>query len=368
MMADAETLYDLDWCAGEDDPKYPMNHPAARAALDLEGAVAEQARATLERLVDAEIAADLEDDGNEAAPGEGIRPPEPPPDRVGTADLGGGTGLLIDPDAPPPDWGRLSPELRASLLTGQEVAARQRAALGQVKAWNWERFATSQSGRRQRETVTVEKHPDYWPGNYGYEDQKICGSLAISAGDGLEPDEYREFHGKNHELHPVIWRATWRLKQGAWASRQHWCDAHLPDEYRPGVPREVPPPVKPRGRTEGKAPEPSYYAVWGHYDRTGQTRLHYWYRVQPWPPQRSHFGLLYSRDVPGEQECRETFDCTAGEWKLRYFEDVKDVATAPRPALQDGAGRLWPVPDGPLLGDVPLTGPRRIQDAAPLRL
>lgn len=109
MMSSAETLYDLDWCAGEDDPKYPMNHPAVRAAFDLEGAVAEQARATWERLVDAELMESLKDTGKDVVPGEGTRPPEPPPDRIGTADPGGGTGMLIDPDAPPPDWGRPLP-------------------------------------------------------------------------------------------------------------------------------------------------------------------------------------------------------------------------------------------------------------------
>jgi Family of unknown function (DUF6011) len=202
-----------------------------------------------------------------------------------------------------------------------------------VKVWTWERFTTSQGARRQRQIVTAEKHPDYWLCNYGSEPQQVCGSLAIMAGDGLDPDEYREFHGQDHELHPVIWRATWQLKQGAWRHRQHWCDAHLPDEYRPGVPREVPPPVKPRK----KAPEASYFATAGHYDRTGQARLHYWYRVKsgrhegtirPWPPGRSHFGVLCKRDIPDEQTCRATFDCTPDEWSRMFFADVKDVRTA----------------------------------------
>lgn len=340
MMSAAETLYDLDWCAGEDDPKYPMNHPAATAALDLEGAVAEQAQATLNRLVAAETIADLEETGPSHAEPEPEKtpPPEPPPDRVGAAEAGGGTGgFPEDPDAPLTYLDKLSPEMRASVLAHRELAARQHAALAHTKVWTWERFTTSPRGRRQRETVTAEKHPDYWPCNYGSDSQQICGSLAVSPGHGLEPDEYREFHGENHELHPVIWRATWQLKQGAWRHRQHWCEAHLPDEYRPGVPREVPPPVKPHGKTEGKAPEPSYYAVWGHYDRTGQTKLHYWYRVQrgrregsiqPWPPQRSHFGVLYKRDIPEEQACRDVFGCTPAEWARMYWDDVKAVRAA----------------------------------------
>jgi hypothetical protein len=335
MMSSAETLYGLDWCADEEDPKYPMNHPAAKAELDLEGAVYEQARATWDRLVDADTVAGLEDIGETRASAgpEKARPPEPPPDRIGAAEAGGGTGgLPDDPGAPLPYLDRLSPETRAQVLAHRELAARQHTALAEVKVWTWERFTTSQT-RRQREIVTVEKHPDYWPANYGSDSQKTCGSLAISPGHGLEPDEYREFHGENYELHPVIWRVTWQLKQGAWRHRQHWCDADLPDEYRPGIPREILPPVKPRK----KQPEPSYYATVGHYDRTGQTRLHYWYRAQrgqhegrirPWPPGRSHFGVLYKRDIPDEQTCQETFGCTPGEWTRMYWDDVKDVRQA----------------------------------------
>lgn len=335
-MSSAEVLYGLDWCAEADDPKYPMNHPAGKAEQDLVGAVSEQAHTTWDRLVAAAVIPDFEEiaEGDAAPCEEKTRPPEPPPDRVGAAETGGGTGgFPEDPHAPLDYLDKLSPEMRAPVLAGRELAARQHAALIEVKVWSWERFTASRSGRRQRETVTVEKHPDYWPGNYGSEGQKICGSLAISPGHGLEPDEYREFHGENHELHPVIWRATWQLKQGAWRHRQHWCDVHLPDEYRPGVPREVPPPVKPRK----KAPEASYFATAGHYDRTGQTRLHYWYRVQrgeregqirPWPPGRSHFGRLHLSDIPDAGTCRETFDCTPREWENWFWEDVKEVRRA----------------------------------------
>jgi hypothetical protein len=316
-MSSAETLYELDWCAAEADPSYPMNHPAGRAELDLEGAVAEKARATWERLVDA----DAEESTQQAAEPEPAKtaPTEPPPDFIGTQDHGGGRGSLGSDG-----------ELGA-------LAGRQYAALAEVRIWTWERYAPARrGGPRQREKVQVEKHPGYWPCNLGHESQQICGSLSIMGGDGgLDPAGYREFHGENHELHPVLWRVTWGHAQSTTRMRQHWCDAHLPDEYRPGIPREVAPPVKPR--RDKKQPEPSYYATTGHYDRTGQTKLHYWYRVQrgrdegrirPWPPGRSHFGVLYKRDIPDEQTCRETFDCTSKEWELQFWEDVKDVRQA----------------------------------------
>lgn len=319
MMSSAETLYDLDWCADEADPSYPMNHPAARAALDLEGAVHEQALATWERLVNTETVADLKDitqqDG--AAEQPKVTPPEPAPDHIGTQEYGGGRGSL-----------GADGELGA-------LAGRQYAALALVRIWTWERYVPGRrGGPRQREKVRVEKHPDYWPCNLGHDSQQICGSLSVMGGDGgLDPAEYREFHGETHELHPVIWRATWGHAQSTTRRRQHWCDAHLPDEYRPGVPHEVAPPVKPRK----KQPEPSYYATVGRYDRIGRTRLHYWYRVQrgrdegrirPWPPGRSHFGRLALRDIPDVGTCQEVFDCTPREWEQRFWEDVKDVRQA----------------------------------------
>ena len=82
-------------------------------------------------------------------------------------------------------------------------------------------------------------------------------------------------------------------------------------------------------------PEASYFAVTGHYYRAGLTKLHYWYRVRtgrdtgcikPWPPRRSHFGRLYTKDIPDAEWCREVFDCTPDEWVHFYFADVRDVA------------------------------------------
>jgi Family of unknown function (DUF6011) len=243
-------------------------------------------------------------------------PAEPPPDQVGTAEYSGGGGCLGLP-------GELG-----------ELAGRQYAALAQVKIWTWERYVPGnrRGGPRQRERVRVEKHPDYWTANLGHDSQQTCASILVgSNGDPhLSPDEYRAFHGYDNEHHAVIWRVTWGHTQSTTRRRQHWCDAHLPDEYRPRADRETAPPVKPRK----KQPEPSYYAVWASYERTRQAQVHYWYRVRKgadagkiraWPPGRTHFGRLYRADIPDEKTCKETFGCTPREWQDRYWQDVRDA-------------------------------------------
>jgi len=124
---------------------------------------------------------------------------------------------------------RLSPERRADVIAMRETEDRQRAEMANVRRWDWERLVEPIYGtRRQREEVSVARHPSGWPCNMGFEAQQGCGSLR-----GLSVAEYHAFHGREHELHPVVWRVTRSRKQRGWSSTGYYCDAHLPDEYRP---------------------------------------------------------------------------------------------------------------------------------------
>lgn len=127
----------------------------------------------------------------------------------------------------------LSPEMRANILALRELEARQKDELTRVQKWRWERLVAPRYGtRRVREVVTVDLHPSYWAANLGFESQKTCRSLGVG-GDGLSVDDYWAFHGREHELHPVVWRITYGGKRSRWITTAHYCDAHLPAEYRP---------------------------------------------------------------------------------------------------------------------------------------
>ena len=224
----------------------------------------------------------------------------------------------------------------AERQASRELHDRYQAELEQVQSWTWERLAYPRGesqARRQRHVVTVKRHPSGWL-DHAYPRQPT--RCRTYSGDWEKRLAYHEFHGENHELHPAIWHVHVEIKGSRKPSREGgwWCDAHLPDEYRPDGPHEDAPPPAPR---EKRAPEPSYFAVWGHYDRTGLTKFHFWYRVrigrqagkiQPWPPTRSRFGTLFARDIPSEQECRDTFSCSVREWRERYWQDVRDVRDA----------------------------------------
>lgn len=110
----------------------------------------------------------------------------------------------------------LDPDTRAGILAYRQIEARQKDDLTRVRKWQWERLIAPRYGtRRQREVVTAELHPSYWPSNLGSERQKVCGSLSVG-GDGLSVDDYWAFHGLSHELHPVVWRVTHGNKRSAW--------------------------------------------------------------------------------------------------------------------------------------------------------
>jgi hypothetical protein len=87
--------------------------------------------------------------------------------------------------------------------------------------WTWERLVTpNQGGRRQREVITAVLNPA------GYD--QACKAVFVAARD-RNLEGYREFHAE----HPVVWDITHGMKRGAYRYGAHYCDAHLPDEYRP---------------------------------------------------------------------------------------------------------------------------------------
>lgn len=127
----------------------------------------------------------------------------------------------------------LSPDMRARVVALRQLEAQQRDEMTRVQNWRRERLVEPRYGtRRVREVVTVDLHPSYWPANLGFDRQKVCGSLSVG-GDGLSVDDYWAFHGPEHELHPVVWRVTWGGKRSRWTHTAHYCDVHLPAEYRP---------------------------------------------------------------------------------------------------------------------------------------
>jgi hypothetical protein len=121
---------------------------------------------------------------------------------------------------------RLSRENRAAVLAMRETEARQLAEMADVRKWSWERLVMPRNAtRRHREMTSVALHPCGWPSNVGFDGQNTCGSLS-TGGPGLRVEAYHAFHGRQHELSPVVWRDRWSYTG-------HFCDAHLPDEYWP---------------------------------------------------------------------------------------------------------------------------------------
>lgn len=128
---------------------------------------------------------------------------------------------------------RLSPENRAAVLAMRETEARQLAEMASVRKWDWEGLVMPRNAtRRQRERTSVALHPSGWPSNVGFDGQHTCGSLS-TGGPGLPVAAYHAFHGRQHEIHPVVWRVTRSRKRDRWSYTGYFCDAHLPAEYRP---------------------------------------------------------------------------------------------------------------------------------------
>jgi len=80
--------------------------------------------------------------------------------------------------------------------------------------------------RRVSETVTVLRHPTGWISNLGHDDRQVCQTVHDYAAAG-DLDGFRAFHAE----HVVIWKTETR--RGRTGSARHYCDAHLPDEFRP---------------------------------------------------------------------------------------------------------------------------------------
>lgn len=129
----------------------------------------------------------------------------------------------------------MDPAMRSRILAMREREDRQEAEKALVRKWQWERLAPLRHGqkRRQREAVKAELHPSGWPQSPGSDRQKACGSIDTGSG-GLRRAEYRAFHCERQELNPVVWRITHGIKRGRYDYTAHYCDAHLPAEYRPG--------------------------------------------------------------------------------------------------------------------------------------
>jgi hypothetical protein len=110
-----------------------------------------------------------------------------------------------------------------------------------VQKWAWDYLVQPRAGRRrQREYVTVELQPGGWTAGNTYPRYKTCDTMIIGWINGepcglLEPDEWRTFHqqpgpGESPGI-PTIWQVTHGTKNHR--RRAYYCDAHLPDEFRP---------------------------------------------------------------------------------------------------------------------------------------
>lgn len=128
----------------------------------------------------------------------------------------------------------MDPAMRDRILAMREREDRQEAEKALVRKWKWERLVPLRHGqkRRQREAITAELHPSAWPSSPGSARPKTCGSIDTGSG-GLRREAYWGFHGEERELHPVVWRVTHGVKRGRYDYTAHYCDDHLPAEYRP---------------------------------------------------------------------------------------------------------------------------------------
>ena len=86
---------------------------------------------------------------------------------------------------------------------------------------------------------------------------------------------------------------------------------------------------------------PSYFATYDYNELTGQVDVHYWYRSQrgkragkilPWPPRRSHFGVLYSKDIPADLtgEARDRWaQCWFNEMHVIRLSALREIEDRP---------------------------------------
>jgi hypothetical protein len=228
----------------------------------------------------------------------------------------------------------------------RELMDRQEAEMAQVRDWRWERLAYPRNGpknRRQRQVITVRLHPSGWPRNRGRLHQHYCHTFGIAT---EVMRRYFEFHGDNHEHHPVIWHVKVKVKGSKRLTFGEgggfYCDAHLPEEFRPDGDHQDAPPPAPR---EKRPPQLRYFATRDEFTTTGRAKVHLWYRVQrgrdegqirPWPPQRTSFGTLRQADVPEALRDRwGTSDPALREFKARYFAECRAIRQAAETAIRE---------------------------------
>ncbi len=154
-----------------------------------------------------------------------------------------------------------------------------------AEVWEIERLVPPSrgDGRRRRQKLRILYCPEGWHSASGSSDRpsgrEICCTIlswrARNMPVGEAVDAFKAFHAE----HPVVW-VVHDLTPGHQVTSRY-CDPELPDEYRPSLITETAPAPAARPRRERLSdPEPSYFAHWDWYPRTGQPRLSHWYRVQ----------------------------------------------------------------------------------------
>jgi len=244
-----------------------------------------------------------------------------------------------------------------------ERQAAHEAGLAKVQTWEWERMVLPRgTTRRARQTVTVQYNPDGWgrrgPGG-GH--TQICDTVTRYDGYPHPPgktghEQWNEDHGR-HEVPPygdtefsvpLVWKVSTsgKARPLTTPSGGTWCDRCLPAEFRPQADGSPPPEFGPlAGQEPRKKREPQeelaaprYFATVDHYDACGlPSKVGLWYEspigrhkgeIRPWPPKRSDFGHLFTRDVPDEKTCRDVYGCSVREWRDLFWQDVKAVRAA----------------------------------------
>lgn len=108
---------------------------------------------------------------------------------------------------------------------------------GKAEVWEFDRLVSPERGRgrRRREYVTIMHCPEGWWSTSGSADSPIGPGCCATIMDpqwrgelgGFDRAKFSAFH----EEHPVIWKVRSRVNSKA---RILWyCDAELPDGYRP---------------------------------------------------------------------------------------------------------------------------------------
>lgn len=101
-----------------------------------------------------------------------------------------------------------------------------------AQVWKWDHLVIPRrnASRRVREFVTVMFCREGWHCDSGSPERPSPGgatcSTVLAPGRG-DLKEWRAFHAEN----PVLWKIT--VKTGRSSRSHRYCDAHLPDEYRP---------------------------------------------------------------------------------------------------------------------------------------